>query len=283
MTTSAPPWTISTSAERIELDATGKAETTFTVTNSGPVDQRLVFGVVRSDNAGQVNVVVAEPQRTVPHGGSVTFLVNLTVPPGTPPATCWIAGRVYSAEGAPEETAVLSDRVSFEIKPTAAPAKRNIWIWLIPVIVLAVVVIGVVLFIVLRDDNPDPPPGPPVHASGELLVLDEGVFDLDELRASQRADADVQLFGASIEPERFFSPVNGIPMARLPVDSVDRRTACDTALQQQLLIGGVNLGDMDEGDIFCFRTTEGRLSVAQLTNKVSADESTLTFQVTTFE
>jgi hypothetical protein len=284
VTTSALPWTVSASAERIELGPDGRAETTFTVTNSGPVDQRLVLDVVRSDPA--VVAAVAEPQRLVPHGGSVSFLVSVTVPAGTPPGAGWLAGRVYSADVAPEESSVLSDRVAFEVKPTAAPRKPNIWIWLIPVIALVLVVLGVVLFLVLRD-SPEPPPGPPVHRSGELVVTDDGPFDLDELEPAEvgefsglSPEADVQLFGAAIEAERFFQSTDNANLARIgPTD--DPVPACEAALGDPIF--GLNIAEFDTGDIFCVRTNRDRLSVAIVTDKVSDLDSSVTLQVTTFE
>jgi hypothetical protein len=45
----------------------------------------------------------------------------------------------------------------------------------------------------------------------------------------------------------------------------------------------VNIGDINVGDVFCVRTSERRLSVAEVKNKVSANNSSLTLQVTTFE
>lgn len=288
MTTQAPPWMISSSAERIDLGQTGSADTTFTVTNDGPIDQRLVLDVVRSDNAGRVVVKVAEPQRLVPHGGSVTFLVTITAPPGTPPALCWVAGRVYSADAAPEESSVVSDRVTFEIKPSVAPRKRNVWLWLIPAIALALAVIGVVLFLVLRDDpQPEPQSGPPVHKSGQLVVTDDGPFDLDELARAEigefsglAPDGDVQLFGAATEEQRFFQPTENARMARIG-PTADPVPACEEALGNS--INGLSLAEFDEGDIFCVRTSKDRISVAEVTAKVSDLESSVTLQVTTFE
>jgi hypothetical protein len=289
MTTSAPPWTVRSLTERIELGPAGQAETTFTVTNNGPVDKRLVLDVVRSENAGRVVIDVPEPQQLVRHGGSVSFLVTVTAPQGTPPGECWLAARIYSADEAPEESSVLSDRVAFEIRPTPMPRRPNIWLWLIPVIVLVLVVLGVVLFLVLRDDEPaGPPPGPPVHKSGELVVTQDGPFDLDELAKAEigefsglAPDADVQLFGAAIEPERFFQAANGIDMGRLPGPVPDTRQAClDLGLEPNF---GLNLAEIHVGDVFCVRTSAGRLSVAEVKNKVSASKSSLTMQVTTYE
>jgi hypothetical protein len=289
MTTSAPPWTIRSLTERIELGPAGQAETTFTVTNNGPVDKRLVLDIVRSDNAGQAVIDVPKPQQLVPHGGSVSFLVTVTARPGTPPGECWLAARVYSADEAPEESSVLSDRVAFEIKPTTAPPKPKIWIWLIPVLVLVLVVLGVVVFLLLRDDEPPPPPpGPPIHKSGQLVVTQDGPFDLDELTKAEvgefsglAPDADVQLFGAAIEAERFFQAAQGIDMGRLPGPVPDTRQAC-----LDLGVGptfGLNLAEIHVGDVFCVRTSAGRLSVAEVKSKVSASKSSLTMQVTTYE
>lgn len=281
MTTSAPPWTISSSAERVELDATGKAQTTFTVTNHGPVDQRLVMDVVRSENAGRINVVVTEPQRLVPHGGSVTFLVTITAPPGTPPDQCWVAGRAYSADTAPEESSVLSDRVAFQIRPSEAPPPWwKKWWWVFAVAALVVIVLVVVLVVALGGD--EPAPGPAVHASGEVVVP-EGPFDFDELtRLDVRGDpaSDVELFGAAIEAERFFQSDNARGMTRLGPSNDPRQACLDAELTPRF---GVNLGEVNVGDVFCIETDQGRLSVAEVRNKVSANASSLTLAVTTFE
>ena len=288
MTTSAPPWTIRPLTERIELGPAGQAETTFTVTNNGPVDKRLVLDVVRSDNAGQVVIDVPKPQQLVPHGGSVSFLVTVTARPGTPPGECWLAARLYSADEAPEESSVLSDRVAFEIKPTTAPPKPKIWIWLIPVLVLVLVVLGVVVFLLLRDDEPPAPlpgpPGPPVHKSGQPIITDDGAFDLDELIAvgAGAPEADVELFGGGTEAERFFQAYQGIEMMRVPGPVDDPRQAClKPGVGGQAF--GLSIADINVGDVFCVRTGEGRLSVAEVENKVSANDPTLTLRVTTYE
>ena len=297
MTSSAPPWTIGASAERIELNPQGKAETTFTVTNNGPIDQRLVVDTVRSDNAAQIKIEVDEPQRLVTHGGTAMFLARVTVPAGTAAAVCWLAGRVYSADAAPEESSVLSGRVTFEIKPTAPPRKPNVWLWLIPAIVLALIVIGIVLFLVLRDDEPDSADGPPVHKAGTLLVDDDRPFDLDELEkvdfdetSGLTEGAEVMLSGAAQDADRFFGRADlaicqatgSCATLALISPTSDPMPACQRALQRAP-ITEVPWLNFERGDIFCVRTDQGRLSVAEVTDKVSSDESTVTLNVTTYE
>jgi len=296
MTSSGPPWTISASAERIELNPQGRAETTFTVTNNGPIDQRLVVDTVRSDNAAQARIEVVEPQRLVTHGGTAQFLARVTVPAGTPAAMCWLAGRVYSADAAPEESSVLSDRVAFEIKPTAPPRKPNIWLWLIPAIVLALILIGVVLFLLLRDE-PDSAQGPSVHKAGTLVVDDDRPFDLDELQkvdfdpsSGLTEGAEVMLSGAAEDADRFFGrsdlatcqATGRCATLALIGPTSDPMATCQGALQRAP-ITEVPWLSFDTGDIFCVRTDQGRLSVAEVTDKVSSDESTVTLNVTTYE
>ena len=149
------PWIISAAADRVELDTARQASITFTVTNNGSVDDRAVLDVVPGGNADRSWFAFGERQRFIPHGASLPFQVNVTVPPQAPPGAGWVQGRVYSADAAPEESSVLSDRVVFEVKPAGvAKTKPNMLLWLIPVVVLVVVTLGVVIgWLVLGGDS----------------------------------------------------------------------------------------------------------------------------------
>lgn len=148
------PWQIASGAERVTLNEGRTGEATFTVSNPGPVDDWAVLDIASSDNAQRSWFSVGEPRRLVPHGGSVTFTVAVAPGEKAPAGDYWFAGRVYSADSAPEETAVLSDRVTFAIAGVE-PKPKSIWIWLAPLIALVVAVIGVVLFLLLRSDEPE--------------------------------------------------------------------------------------------------------------------------------
>ena len=186
------PWTISAGSERIDLDAQRKGALTFTDTNPGPVDQRAVFEVLPGEGAKPEWFTVHEPQRVITHGSSASFLVDVAVRPEAAPGPAWVAGRVYSADGAPEETSVLSDRVAFEVTGTAAK-KFNPLLLIIPVVVLALAVAGVVGWLVLRDDGPPaavtttttPPPTttepPPVMVDLVGMTEQEATDTLAEL------------------------------------------------------------------------------------------------------
>jgi PASTA domain len=145
------PWTISAGTERVQLNPQRQGETTFTVTNSGPVDARAVVDVLPSENADRAWFTVDEPQRLVTHGGSATFPVRIAVRPDAPPGAYWLAARVYPADGAPEEASVTSGRVAFDLLPVSAVKRSNPLLWLIPVAVLVLAVGSVGGWLALRD------------------------------------------------------------------------------------------------------------------------------------
>ncbi len=153
-------WVAAAGTERVELARSGSAEKpgpsigelTFTITNPGPVEDRAVFEIVPGDGAKKAWFTVDEPQRRVPAGQSVTYLIKVSVPVEEPAGPFWIQGRVYSADTAPEESSRLSGRVSGDV--TAAEVKPGKPWWLLAVAGLLVVVIGVVGWLVLRPNNP---------------------------------------------------------------------------------------------------------------------------------
>jgi hypothetical protein len=149
-------WQISPGTERIELKD-GQAEVIFTVTNPGPVDKRATVDVVGSEQAQSSWFNIAEPQQLIPHGGSKQFTATVKPDEKAPAGTHWLAGRVYSADAAPEEDSVTSDRVTFEIKPPAEKPKTKWWLWALIAAGLVAVVVGVVLFLVLQKGEPAAP------------------------------------------------------------------------------------------------------------------------------
>jgi hypothetical protein len=142
---------ITTAAERVKLDGQNRAEITFTVTNSGPEPNRVVFETVPGDGADGTWLSVEEPQRRVDAGASVSYLVRIAVPTGTAAGSYSLQGRAYPADTAPEEGSRLSTRVALDVAPSAKPAKP--W-WPYAVAAgLVLVVLAVVGWLVLRGDG----------------------------------------------------------------------------------------------------------------------------------
>ncbi len=185
-------WQISPATERVEL-AGGQAEVVFTVTNPGPVDTRATVDIVGSEQAQTSWFTVAEPQQLIPHGGSKQF--TATVKPGekAPAGTHWLAGRVYSADAAPEEDSVTSNRVTFEIKPPPEKPKSKNWLWaLIAGVVLLLVIGGLVTALTMRRSGVDVPDvGGKTQAQAEQVLKDIGLVPKVRSQPSGEANGNV--------------------------------------------------------------------------------------------
>ena len=178
-------WVVTTAAERIALNDAKQGETTFTVTNPGTRADRVVFEPVPGEGADPAWFTVEEPQRRVAPAASVSFLVKARVPDTAPPGTYELQGRVYSADSAPEESSVLSNRVVFEIAAPPAPQRRRIPWWIIAIAAGLVLITAITLTLVFTlggaSTSEEAKPQPSPSASGAVTVPD--VARLNETQA----------------------------------------------------------------------------------------------------
>lgn len=193
-------WVVTTPGDRIELDQAQQGQITFTVTNPSDRTDRAVFDIVPQEGADPTWFSVDEPQRRVPAGGSVSYVVKTAVPRQATPGTYSVQGRAYSADSAPEEDSVLSARIAVEVKPEAAPAprKRFPW-WVVVVAALVVVVLVVVLVLVFSGGGkPDTAPSATPPPPRELVTMP----DLTN-QSGQQAKTNVAAFGLTVGTVRY--------------------------------------------------------------------------------
>ncbi|MFC4147458.1 hypothetical protein ACFO0M_14475 [Micromonospora mangrovi] len=166
-------WAVVAAAGAFTLTERNTGELTFTVSNPGEAPDTVVFDVAPGEGTQRSWFTVAEPQRVVPGQGSVSFLVRLAVPPGTPPRRYDMTGFAYSANTAPEESSRSSGRVTYDVR-AVVPPKRVPWPWLAAAAALVLVVAGVVVWLVGRGEGDAPTPAAPKVVTLEAESLVDG-------------------------------------------------------------------------------------------------------------
>ena len=245
-------WAVVAAAEQFTLDARNNGELTFTVSNPGAAPDTVVFDVAPGEGSQRGWFTVAEPQRVVPGQGSVSFLVRLAVPAGTPPRRYDMTGFAYSANTAPEESSRSSGRVTYDVR-AAAPPRRTPWPWIAAAAALVLVVAGVVGFLVTRDGG-DPPPSPRAREltlEAEGLVGEATVQSRGPVAATVVAQPNCCQVTWSGNAQLFFQGRSVGDRVTVPVDlpaagtwrlSASRTTSFDYA-NTILLVDGRQVGD----------------------------------------
>lgn len=146
-----------TSDNTVRLDDKGQGEITITVTNSSgaPLRGRIRLSPLQSAQEGWFSVT-GEAERDFPVDGTHQFTVRVSVPAGTPVGKYGFRPDVHSVVN-PDEQFTEGQQVSIEVKPSEPPPKP-FPMWIIPVIVGVLLVVGVVVFLVLRPRGPEPLP-----------------------------------------------------------------------------------------------------------------------------
>lgn len=191
-------WVVTTPSDRIELDEAQQGQISFTVTNPTDRVDRVAFDIVPQDGADPSWFSVDEPQRRVPAGGSVSYVMKVAIPPTASPGAYSVQGRAYSADSAPEEDSVLSSRLAVEVKPKAAPPPRKRFPWWIPVVAALVVVVLVVVLVLVFSGGGKPAATPSAKPTGEQVTMPDLIN-----QSGQQATNGIVAFGLSVGRVRY--------------------------------------------------------------------------------
>src|SRR6478672_10062292 len=126
---------ITAARETVTLDKEGRAEVSFTASNTGPksIAGRVKLVLVGATKAAWLSLE-GEQERNFAKGEAHQLTVHIAVPPGTPVGKYSFRLNIISVEN-PDDEFTEGPSVSFEVKelaPAAPPARKFPW-WIVAV------------------------------------------------------------------------------------------------------------------------------------------------------
>ena len=248
------PWVIDAPAQQADLDERGSGETTFTVTNFGPAQNRVMFEIVPGEGASETWFAVPEQQRLVSAAGSVTYQVLIRVPPGTAPGDYGFSGRAYSADGPPEETSATSNRVKLPVKAAAKTKRKLNPLLLAGVAAVVVLALAVTAFFIFRGGD---------DAAGDVILADRAL----SIPVNSSADLDtgtvvgvngtIQIRAVNLN-EQFVVAQPGAKIANVGVVANPSFETCAEAPVAEVAIPSRTIL---AGTVLCVETRQQRMAV----------------------
>lgn len=158
-----PSFTVTAAGEKVKLDAAGTARAQFTVTNiSSQTRKGRLLARPRDAAKPEWFAVVGESIRDFAPNAAQQAVVELNVPPGSPPGSYSFRLDAVS-EDAPDEDFTEGPSVAFEIgTPPPPPKPFPWWILIVAGAIVLLIVIGIVVWLLVRDTGPKTTPVPSV-------------------------------------------------------------------------------------------------------------------------
>jgi beta-lactam-binding protein with PASTA domain len=148
---------VTAASEKVKLDNSGAARAPFTVTNRSAQGLRgHLLTRPREPAKPEWVSVVGDPVRDFAANAAEQVVVQLDVPRGSPPGSYSFRLDAVS-EDDPDEDFTEGPSVAFEVTPPPQPKKPFPWWILIAVgAVVLLAIIGVVVWLLVRDEGPKP-------------------------------------------------------------------------------------------------------------------------------
>ena len=146
-----PSFTVTTASDRVTLDDSGAARASFTVTNTSSQALRGRL-LTRPRDAAKPEwfTVAGESVRDFAPNGAQQVVVELKVPPGTPPGSYSFRLDAVS-EDEPDEDFTEGPYVGFDVAaPPPPPPKKFPW-WILALVGAALLIIIVVVIVLIAN------------------------------------------------------------------------------------------------------------------------------------
>jgi WD40 repeat protein len=163
---------ITAAREAVTLDNEGRAEVSFTASNTGPksIAGRAKLVPLGSAKAAWLSLD-GEQERNFAKGEAHQLTVHIAVPPGTPVGKYSFRLNIISVEN-PDDEFTEGPSVSFEVKELTvaqAPARKFPW-WIVAVAAVVVLGAGVITWLLIPQKVKVPDViGVPVEKAGKIL------------------------------------------------------------------------------------------------------------------
>jgi hypothetical protein len=181
----------------VKLDNSGRARVQYTVKNVSAIrrDGRAqLVSVPAAPGAVEKNWVKVEPptDRSFDPGQSQNYAVTIAVPPKSPPGS--YSFRLDTVLVARPDEGDSSSPLTFNVVSTVAPAKPFRW-WIPVVALVALVILGVVLWLVLR-------PKPSDHSNSGDNGSHSDKIEVPDLKGDtpEQAQKKLQDAGLKLDP-----------------------------------------------------------------------------------
>ena len=252
-----PSFTVTALSEKVTLDDSGAARTSFTVTNTSP---QALKGRLLTRPHGATNpdwfTVVGEPVRDFAPDGAQQVVVEIKVPPGTQPGSYSFRLDAVSAVD-PDEDFTEGPSVAFDVKapPPPAPKKKFPW-WILAIVgaVLLLIIIGVLVWLLVRDDAK-------VVSSGFGTIPADSLFDVDTGKRPPAGGRGADLTWQRPPPDWRMAPApqTNATLAHIGVvdfDSIDAERLSRLSYAPT----PIPLNQLENGNVFAVRSADGNFA-----------------------
>lgn len=253
-----PSFTVTAAGQKVNLDASGTAQASFTVTNTSAQTLRARLLTKPSEPAKPEWLSnIGEPVRDFAPNASEQVVVQVNVPPASPPGSYSFRLDAVS-EVDPDEDFTEGPSVAFEVAAPPAEGKRKFPWWILAVVgaVVLLIIIGVVVWLIVQDG------GSKQVSSGTGTIPGTFTFDVDTGTTRGR---EADLFWRQLTTvERQMQPLNRATLVNLGARDFDSLTADDlsklTYATAPIPGNADRTNQLDTGDVFAVHSSEGNFA-----------------------